>query len=394
MARKRHKGIAILGSTGSIGRSTLRVIERYTDRFQVVALAAGRNIELLAEQVLQFRPLLVSTADEQGAEILRDRVRGKIHLKIFHGEEGLRAVATHPEVQMVVSALVGSVGLMPTLEAIRSGKDVALANKETLVMAGRVVTQEAREREVRILPVDSEHSAIFQALQGFRKEDVRRIILTASGGAFLGLPRESLEHITPKEALAHPTWKMGQKVTVDSASLMNKALEIIEARWLFDLPPSKIHVQIHPQSIVHSMVEYIDGSVMAQLGIPDMQIPIAYALAYPERIKTGLPSLNLVEAGPLTFHDPQRDQFPALDLAYEALRIGGAMPAVLNGANEVAVDAFLQGRIRFTRIVEVVRQVMHIHRDDVREDDLESVLAADQRARRTAEGLIEGRQLG
>jgi 1-deoxy-D-xylulose-5-phosphate reductoisomerase len=360
----------------------------------VVALAAGRNIDLLAEQVLQFRPLLVSTAHEEGARILRERVRGKIHLKVLHGDEGLRAVATHPEAQMVVSALVGSVGLMPTLEAIRSGKDVALANKETLVMAGRVVTQEARDRGVRILPVDSEHSAVFQALQGFRKEDVRRIILTASGGAFLGLPRESLEYITPKDALAHPTWKMGQKVTVDSASLMNKALEIIEARWLFDLPPSKIHVQIHPQSIVHSMVEYIDGSVMAQLGIPDMQIPIAYALAYPERIKTGLPPLNLVEAGPLTFQEPQRDQFPALDLAYEALRVGGAMPAVLNGANEVAVDAFLQGRIRFTRIVEVVRQVMHIHRDDVREDDLESVLAADRRARQTAEGLIERGLMG
>jgi 1-deoxy-D-xylulose-5-phosphate reductoisomerase len=366
------------------------VIERYPERFRVVAIAAGGNVELLAQQILQFRPFVVSMADEESVKCLKERVRGRVHVEILHGEEGLKDVASHPDADFVVSSLVGAIGLMPTLEAIRAGKDVALANKETLVMAGRCVMEEARARGVEVLPVDSEHSAIFQALQGSRREDVRRIILTASGGAFLGKTQEDLELVTPTDALEHPNWKMGQKVTVDSASLMNKGLEVIEAKWLFDVPPSKIQVYIHPQSIVHSMVEFIDGSVMAQMGTPDMQVPIAYALAYPERIKTGLPSLNLADVSPLTFMEPRRDQFPALELAYKAIKEGGTMPAVLNGANEEAVWAFLQGEIRFTRIVDIVSEVMERHSGANRGDDLESVLEADSSARTDARSIIQG----
>lgn len=387
MAHRRRKGIAVLGSTGSIGQSTLRVVERYPERFRIVALAGGWNVERMAEQVLQFRPLLASMATREAQEELRKLVRGKVHMELAHGDEGLHAVATHPEADMVVSALVGAAGLAPTMAAIRAQKDLALANKETLVMAGRIVTQEARSRGVRILPVDSEHSAIFQALQGHRKEDVRRIILTASGGAFLGLPVERLEEVTPEQAVVHPNWKMGQKVTVDSASLMNKALEVIEARWLFDIPASRIQVHIHPQSIVHSMVEYIDGSVIAQMGVPDMQLPIAYALSYPERLKIGLAPLDLLKAGPLTFMAPDPQRFPALGLAYQVLEAGGTLPAVLNGANEEAVLAFLRGEIRFTRIVELVRRVIE---SSPREDgeDLEAVLEADRRARDSVRRLI------
>jgi 1-deoxy-D-xylulose-5-phosphate reductoisomerase len=316
-------------------------------------------------------------------------VKKQVHMEFLHGDEGLKAVATSPEAQMVVSALVGAVGLVPTMEAIRARKDIALANKETLVMAGRLVTEEAEARGVRILPVDSEHSAIFQALRGHRREDVRRLILTASGGAFLSIPREHLDQVTPQQAVVHPNWKMGQKVTVDSASMMNKALEVIEAHWLFGVPPNKIRVHIHPQSIVHSMVEYIDGSVIAQMGIPDMQTPIAYALAYPERIKTGLPHLDLLKVGPLTFMEPEKERFPALELAYEALRRGGSMPAVLNGANEEAVWAFLKGEIRFTRIVDVVREVLESYPQEDVGDQMEHVLETDRRARAVTRAVIE-----
>lgn len=390
MTQRRRKGIAILGSTGSIGGSTLKVVGRYPERFSVVALAGGNNVDRMTDQVLAFRPLMASMASEEDAATLRERIGGKVHLEVVHGEKGLKEVATHPEAELVICSLVGAVGLLPTLDAIRAGKNVGLANKETLVMGGRIVTEEARARQVQIIPVDSEHSAIFQALRGHRREDVRRIILTASGGAFLGLSRDRLDKVTPKEALEHPNWKMGEKVTVDSASLMNKALEVIEARWLFDIPPRKIKVQIHPQSIIHSMVEYIDGSVIAQMGMPDMQIPIAYALAYPERLKVGLPPLNLLEIGPLTFLEPSKDQFPALDLAYEALKKGGVIPAVLNGANEEAVRAFLRGEIRFTRIVDIVKRVMELHHDCTVEDDLDTILEADRKARATARTVIEG----
>ncbi len=387
MAQRKRKGIAILGCTGSIGQNTLRVVERYPERFRVVALAGGWNVDLMVEQVLEFRPVLATMATRDALEHLRQRVRGKVHLDFSFGEEGLHAVATHPEADMVVSALVGAAGLLPTMAAIRGHKDVALANKETMVMAGKLVSQEARSKGVRILPVDSEHSAVFQSLQGHRKEDVRRIILTASGGAFLGLPLERLEEVTPEQALVHPNWKMGQKVTVDSASLMNKALEVIEARWLFDIPASRIHVHIHPQSIVHSMVEYVDGSVIAQLGVPNMQVPIAYALSYPERLKIGLPPLDLVNAGPLTFMAPDPERFPALGLAYQVLEAGGTLPAVFNAANEEAVMAFLKREIRFTRIVELVRQVVESLPPENGED-LEAVLEADRRAREAVRNFI------
>lgn len=388
MRIKRRKGISLLGCTGSIGQSTLKVVERYPERFRVVAMAGGWNVERMAEQVLQFRPLLVSMADSEALEALRQRVKGKIHLEFAQGEEGLRAVATHPEADMVVSALVGAAGLLPTLAAVGAHKDIALANKEALVMAGRLLTKEARSKGVRILPVDSEHSAIFQALQGHRKEDVKRIILTASGGAFLSLPVEQLDEVTPEQAVVHPNWRMGQKITVDSASLMNKALEVIEARWLFDIPPSRIQVQIHPQSIVHSMVEYIDGSIIAQMGVPDMQLPIAYALSYPERLKLGIPPLDLCKVGPLTFMAPDPKRFPALELAYQVLEAGGTLPAVLNGANEEAVMAFLRGEIRFTKIVELVRRVVENFSAGDGEA-LEEVLDADRRARRALRDLIE-----
>lgn len=388
MRIKRRKGISLLGCTGSIGQSTLKVVERYPERFRVVAMAGGWNVERMAEQVLQFRPLLVSMADSEALEALRQRVKGKIHLEFVQGEEGLRAVATHPEADMVVSALVGAAGLLPTLAAVGAHKDIALANKEALVMAGRLLTKEARSKGVRILPVDSEHSAIFQALQGHRKEDVKRIILTASGGAFLSLPVEQLDEVTPEQAVVHPNWRMGQKITVDSASLMNKALEVIEARWLFDIPPSRIQVQIHPQSIVHSMVEYIDGSIIAQMGVPDMQLPIAYALSYPERLKLGIPPLDLCKVGPLTFMAPDPKRFPALELAYQVLEAGGTLPAVLNGANEEAVMAFLRGEIRFTKIVELVRRVVENFSAGDGEA-LEEVLDADRRARRAVRDLIE-----
>jgi 1-deoxy-D-xylulose-5-phosphate reductoisomerase len=297
------------------------------------------------------------------------------------GTEGLTAVATHPTAEMVVSALVGAVGLPPTLAAIQAGKDIALANKEALVVSGELMTREAKKRGVRLLPVDSEHNAIFQALHGHKVENVKRIILTASGGPFLQRPLSELTNATPQEALQHPTWKMGNKITIDSATLMNKGLEVIEARWLFDLPREKVAVIVHPQSIVHSMVEYVDGSVLAQLGIPDMTIPIAYILAYPDRLPLAhLPSLNLATAVQLTFFDPDLEKFPCLGLAYQALEKGGTSPVVLNAANEVAVENFLAGQIRFTDIAVLNEQVLEVHNTQPVES-LEGLLEADSWAR-------------
>ena len=388
MAINGKRGISILGSTGSIGNSTLNVIDQHTDRFEVVAMAGGRNVEEMIRQVKKFRPEIVSMSTPEGARVLKEGIGNTNGIEILYGEEGLNRVASAPDAEIVVSSLVGSVGLLPTLTAIREGKDIALANKETLVMAGRLVMEEARKADVSILPVDSEHSAIFQSLEGHRKEDLNRIILTASGGAFLNLPLEKLPYVTPKDALKHPNWDMGAKVTVDSASLMNKALEVIEARWLFNVPPSKIQVRIHPQSIIHSMVEYIDGSVIAQMGIPDMKVPISYALAYPERIHVGLPFLDLVSSGPLTFIEPRSERFPALGLAFDALEAGGCMPAVLNGANEVAVEAFLEGKIRFTQIIDVVKTVMDSRIGEEKGEDLETILHADKLAREHALSAI------
>lgn len=376
-----------MGSTGSIGRKTLEVVARFPERFSAVALAAGKNIALLAEQIEKFKPRLVSVQDKGLAAKLRTQIPAGLEVRVVYGIDGCKEVATSPDADLLVSAMVGATGLQPTYEAICAGKDVALANKEVLVMAGQLIMQSAVKKGVSIIPIDSEHSAIFQSLLGHRKEDVRRIILTASGGPFLHLSDEVLHTITPAEALKHPNWQMGKKITIDSASLMNKGLEVIEAKWLFGLSVGQIAVQIHPQSIVHSMVEYIDGSVIAQLGLPDMRIPIAYALSFPDRIDMGLPRLSLPEINNLTFLEPDVTKFPCLRLAYMACEKGGSLPVVLNAANEVAVTAFLERTIRFTDIARIVEGAMY-SLESLSVDSLEDVMTVDHRARIHAEKEI------
>ncbi|HWP35401.1 MAG TPA: 1-deoxy-D-xylulose-5-phosphate reductoisomerase [Thermodesulfobacteriota bacterium] len=378
-----RKRLALLGSTGSIGASTLDIVATFPDRFEVVAMAAGSRVERLAEQVLRFRPRLVSVREAADAERLAARLAGGPPVEIRWGTAGAVAVATHPDADLVVSAIVGAAGLEPTYAAIEAGRTVAIANKEPLVMAGSLIMAEAARRGVRIFPIDSEHSAIFQALCGHQKRDVRRLILTASGGPFLNLPKAELARVTVEAALKHPNWRMGPKITVDSATLMNKGLEVIEASWLFGIEPDRIAVHIHPQSIVHSMVEYIDGSVVAQLGVPDMRGPIAYALAYPDRLPLKLPPLDLCALPGLTFAEPDHERFPALGLAYRAARTGGTLPAVLNAANEVAVAAFLERRLPFVAIAAVIEAAMDAHAPrPVR--TLADVLAADAEGRRLA----------
>ena len=384
-----RKRLVLLGSTGSIGEQALAVVAESPSRFEVVALAAGRNIEKLAEQVRRFRPSLVSVADASGSEELCERL-GSHRVEVCVGDEGLHAVAVHPA-DLVVSGLVGAVGLTPTLAAIRAGRDVALANKEVMVMAGALVMREVKTRGVALIPVDSEHSAIFQALAGQRREDVERLILTASGGPFRAWSAERIAEATIEQALNHPNWDMGPKITIDSATLMNKGLEVIEARWLFDTPSNQVDVVVHPQSIVHSMVEFRDGSVLAQLGLPDMRVPIAVALAYPERLRLELPRLDLAELGRLDFETPDRKRFPCLDLAFEALRADESAPAVVNAANEIAVAAFLQGRIRFSEIAETNGAVLNSHvargvSGTLR--DLSDVMEADDWARSCARDWI------
>ncbi|NLZ17457.1 MAG: 1-deoxy-D-xylulose-5-phosphate reductoisomerase [Desulfobulbaceae bacterium] len=380
------KNLALLGSTGSIGRNVCAVVRQFPERFRLLSLAAGRNIELLARQVEEFAPAYVSVACESLVAPLADLLPAAYRNSIVWGEQGLCQVATLPEVNMVVSAVVGATGLQPTLAAIRAGKDIGLANKETLVMAGRLIMAEVRRQGVHLLPIDSEHSAIFQALEAGRSQDVSRLLLTASGGPFRALSAAELELVEVEAALAHPNWSMGKKISIDSATLMNKGLEVIEARWLFDMEPEKIEVVVHPQSIVHSLVEYQDGSIVAQLGIPDMRIPIAYALSYPERMSLALPRLDLTRST-LDFEEPDHARFPALQLAYSALMEGGTRPAVLNAANEVAVAAFLSGTIRFPRIAQVVSEALALcaQGDEL---DLEAVVAADAEARWRANQLI------
>jgi 1-deoxy-D-xylulose-5-phosphate reductoisomerase len=381
------KKLAVLGSTGSIGVSTLAIVAQFPDQFQAVALAAGKNLAKLKEQVLQFKPTLVSVASASDAQELRAQLSG-FRGEILYGTEGLLAVATHSDTEMVMAALVGAAGLAPTLAAIRAKKTIALANKEALVISGELMTREAKKYGVQILPVDSEHNAIFQVLHGHRRDQVKRIILTASGGPFLHRPAEELATVRIEEALKHPTWKMGNKITIDSATLMNKGLEVIEARWLFDLPPQQVSVIIHPQSIVHSMVEYIDGSVLAQLGIPDMTIPISYILAYPNRLPlTHLPSLDLAAAQQLTFFPPDFGKFPCLQLAYDVLTRGDTYPAVLNASNEVAVESFLAGQMRFTDISALNNRVLDVHNSQPVKD-LDELVAADQWARVQARTLL------
>jgi len=381
------KNLCILGSTGSIGRNALSIVARFPQRFAVKALASKRNIGLLAEQIQQFRPRLAAVYDEPTARALEQRLPEGSGVEVTFGEDGYRAAAAHPAVDMTLTAVVGAAGLRPTLAAIDAGKRIALANKETLVMAGEIVMRRAAENGIRILPVDSEHSAVFQCLAGQRREDVDRILLTASGGPFLDRPIEEFVQIRKRDALRHPTWQMGPKITIDSATLMNKGLEILEAGHLFGLPADRIDVVIHPQSVIHSMVSYRDGSVMARLGIPDMKGAIAYALSYPERLPLNQPLPDFVGLGALTFRQPDFRKFPCLALAYRACQVGGTLPAVLNAANEVAVHAFLDETISFVEISAVVEQTMDRHAT-VCDPKLDDILAADQWARGQAQQLI------
>jgi 1-deoxy-D-xylulose-5-phosphate reductoisomerase len=355
------KRVAILGSTGSIGRSALAVVEAYPDRLRVVGLAAGENIARFAEQVARYKPRALALASEAALAGVRARLQienGRAPDIVGAGPEGLVAVATCPEVDLVLCASSGTAALEAVLAAIEAGKAIALANKEVLVMAGRLVMEAARRRGVPILPVDSEHNAIHQCLHGRRPEDVRRLILTASGGPFRDLPAAALQRVSAAEALRHPTWKMGRKITIDSATLMNKGLEVIEAHWLFGVPADRIEVLVHPQSIVHSLVELRDGSVIAQLGATDMRLPIQYAFSYPDRWDPPVPALDLADLGRLEFARPDLERFPCLALAFRALRGAGALPVALNAANEVAVEAFLEGRLAFAAIPEVIGRAL------------------------------------
>ena len=374
------KPIAVLGATGSIGRSTLKVAERFPDRFVIKALTAGRNIDLLARQIKRFAPEMAVVLDESSRDALHSRLGAGSSTELLWGDAGFEAAARHPEVQTVVTGIVGAAGLLPTLAAIDAGKDIALANKETLVMAGEIVMARAADTGSAILPVDSEHSAIFQSIGPHPLKEVRRIYLTASGGPFRRKPKHEFASITPQEALDHPNWDMGPKITIDSATLMNKGLEFIEARFLFDIPADAIEVVVHPQSIVHSMVAFVDGSIIAQLGVPDMQGPIAYALSYPERLPLYLPLPAFTDIACLTFETPDLERFPCLRLALEACAAGGTLPAVLNAANEIAVYAFLDGRIEFSAIPDAIEDALEHHAQKTR-PTLDDIRAADCWAR-------------
>ncbi|HEY0319940.1 MAG TPA: 1-deoxy-D-xylulose-5-phosphate reductoisomerase [Pyrinomonadaceae bacterium] len=389
------KGISILGSTGSIGCNTLRVVESLSEEFRVVALGAGRNVEKLAEQVARHLPELVSVETEESARELRSALFQKdVDLpRIVVGGEGLVEVATHEEADCVVSATVGAVGFVPTLRALEAGKRVALANKETLVMAGELMTRAAAQSGAELLPVDSEHNALHQCLRGEKRSEVRRLILTASGGPFRTRKREEMEAATVDEAMRHPTWNMGAKITIDSATLMNKGLEVIEARWLFGFEADEISIVVHPESVVHSMIELIDGSIIAQMGVTDMRHAIQYALTYPERRPCELPPLDLTKLSALHFEEPDVMRFPAIALAYRALRTGGTLPAAMNAANEVAVEAFINERISLNDIPRVIEEVMNEHETEAVRD-LDVVLKTDSEARLQASAAIERLALG
>jgi 1-deoxy-D-xylulose-5-phosphate reductoisomerase len=381
-----RRAVAVLGSTGSVGVQALDLIGRFPERFEVVALAAGRNAELLSRQIETHRPRLAAIAEESLRTVLEPSARGA-RCEIVTGREGLLAAASYPAADLVVAAVVGAAGLPATYEALKAGKIVALANKESLVMAGALLQRTARETGGILLPVDSEHSAVHQCLRGCRSEEVRRIILTASGGPFRSTPVEDLAKATPEQALRHPVWDMGRKISIDSATLMNKGLEVIEARWLFDIEADRLDVVLHPQSIVHSMVEMVDGSVLSQMGVPDMRGPIQYALGFPERFEGPVKAPDLTVMGPLEFFPVDRRRFPSLDLAYGALRAGGTAPAVLNAANEIAVHAFLSRRLDFPGIPRVIESVLQRHRP-VPVTSLEGVLEADAWSRGAAEEIL------
>lgn len=375
------KSISILGATGSIGQQTLDVVAQHPDQFQVVGLAAGSNWELLVEQIERFKPSIISVDSKEIAEKVKMNVSHPV--QITYGLDGVIEVATHPKASFVVSAIVGSAGLRPTLKAIEAGKTIGLANKETLVTAGHIVMDKAREHKVKIIPIDSEHSAIFQCLQGERPSSIQKLILTASGGSFRDKSREELKNVTLKEALSHPNWKMGAKITIDSATMMNKGFEVIEAHWLFDLSFSQIETILHRESIIHSMVEFVDHAILAQLGTPDMRVPIQYALTYPSRIPLKTPELNFAELQALHFAPMDLLRYPALKLAYQCGNAGGTMPTVLNAANEVIVGRFLNGEIEFAEIENKIEMILMKH-DCISSPQLDQILETDQWARSQA----------
>lgn len=383
LVKSQVKSLAILGATGSIGRSTFKIVSRFPDRFRVKVLTAKSNIDLLAEQIRVLKPELAVVYDDRGVKDLKRQLPVDLNVEILHGRQGYLTAAGWNGVDMVVGAMVGAAGLEPTLAAIAAGKDVALANKETLVMAGELVMAAVADKGVDLLPVDSEHSAIFQCLQGQQHEELDKILLTASGGPFLDTPASEFERITPARALKHPNWDMGAKITIDSATLMNKGLEVIEAKWLFDLEPEQIQVVVHPESIIHSMVAFQDGSIVAQMGVPDMQVAIAYALSYPRRLPLGQPLPDFAAMGALTFREPDMQRFGCLRLAFDAIRIGGTAPAVLNAANEIAVGAFLTKKIPFDAIYAMNSDILEAHQPTAA-PDLPRILEADAWARRTA----------
>lgn len=382
------KNLVILGSTGSIGASTLDIVSKFPQDFRVVGLTAGSNALALEEQIRIFKPEVVALSSPSAARELQSRIGPNPPVQILAGEDGLCAVAGLPQGDLVISAIVGGAGLKPTLAAIAAGKDVALANKEPMVMAGELMQQKAHQHGVQIFPIDSEHSAVFQSMEGHRKVDIRRVVLTASGGPFWDWEYRSLAGVTPEQALQHPNWKMGAKITTDSATLMNKGLEVIEARWLFDIPSSQIDVVIHRESIIHSMVEYCDGSVIAQMGHPDMRTPISYAMKYPERVPLHPPLLDLGKIGKLTFYPPDTEKFPCLQLAYDALEGGNGLPATLNAANEIAVQAFLDNQIGFLDIPKIIQETMQAY-TPAPLTTIEAVLEVDKWARETAGQLLK-----
>ncbi len=379
------KNIAILGSTGSIGQNSLEVIKNLPDRFRVTCLIAHKNVDLLQTQIAAFKPKTVVVIDPSNAAALKGTLSGSV--KVLCGEEGMNEAVARDDIDIVISSLVGFAGLKPTIEAIKHGKTVALANKEILVAAGEIVTRLVRESGARLIPIDSEHSAILQCLAGEESLRIAKLILTASGGPFLNKPKEEFESVTVAEALRHPNWKMGNKITIDSATLMNKGLEVIEAHWLFGLPAGKIEVVIHPQSIIHSMVEFVDGSVKAQLGLPDMKIPIQYALTYPNRSPMNGSRVDFSKLQLLTFFSPDREKFRCLQLAYDALELGGTAPAAMNAANEVAVEAFLQEKITFNRIPEIIDRALTAH--NVRlSPDLDHIIETDRSTRAFVRSIL------
>lgn len=378
------KRIAILGSTGSIGTQTLDVIQQHPDRFQAVALAAGYNVDLLLKQIDTFKPQMVSVATKQLAGELRHSVPRST--RIYYGPDGLLEIAAQSNADFVMSSLVGSQGLMPTIAAIKAGKAIGLANKETLISAGHIINKLVAQHKVKLIPVDSEHSAIYQCLNGESREEVSRIILTASGGSFRDLSRDELHGVTVEQALAHPNWSMGAKITIDSATMVNKGLEVIEAHWLFNMSYDQIEVVIHPQSIIHSLVEFADHSVIAQLGYPDMRVPIQYAMSWPERIRSASKPLNLLEVGRLDFEPMDVKRFPCLQLAYDSGRAGGTAPTVFNAANEIAVARFLQEEISFLNIEAIIYEVLAQHHP-IADPSLEEIKEADQWARQYAEQM-------